>query len=80
MIQDMDDTQSERSPPFEGDRKVLVACCHSPVTFQADLEWVRIVLLAPAERSTRSIDKEVGSKHGSLTFGGIAMPTMALKV
>jgi transposase len=42
------------------DRKVLEACCRSPVTLQSDLKRPRIVLLAAAGRSTRSIAKEVG--------------------
>ena len=42
------------------DRKVLEACCRSPVTLQRDLKRARIVLLAGAGRSTRSIAKEVG--------------------
>src|SRR4029450_8707038 len=42
------------------DRKVLEACCRSPVTMQRDLKRARIVLLAAAGRSTRSIAKEVG--------------------
>src|SRR3977135_2645498 len=42
------------------DRKVLEACCRSPVIFQRDLKRARIVLLAAAGRSTRSIAKEVG--------------------
>src|SRR4029450_345962 len=42
------------------DRKVLEACCRSPVTMQPDLKRARIVLLAAAGRSTRSIAKEVG--------------------
>ncbi len=42
------------------DRKVLAACCRSPVTLQRDLKRARIVLLAAAGRSTRSIAKEVG--------------------
>ena len=41
-------------------RKVLEACCRSPVTLQRDLKRARIVLLAAAGRSTRSIAKEVG--------------------
>ena len=41
------------------DRKVLEACCRSPVTLQRDLKRARIVLLAAAGRSTRSIAKEV---------------------
>src|SRR5471030_1181034 len=42
------------------DRKVLEARCRSPVTLQRDLKRARIVLLAAAGRSTRSIAKEVG--------------------
>jgi hypothetical protein len=42
------------------DREVLEACCRSPVTLQRDLKRARIVLLAAAGRSTRSIAKEVG--------------------
>src|ERR1700731_1230343 len=42
------------------DRKVLEECCRSPVTLQRDLKRARIVLLAAAGRSTRSIAKEVG--------------------
>src|ERR1700738_1200246 len=42
------------------DRKVLEACCRSPVTLQRDLKRARIVLLAAAGRSTRSIVSEVG--------------------
>src|SRR5579864_8347262 len=42
------------------DRKVLEACCRSPVTPQGDVKRARIVLLAAAGRSTRSIAKEVG--------------------
>ncbi len=42
------------------DRKVLEACCRSPVTLQRDLKRARIVLLAAAGRSTRSIAKGVG--------------------
>jgi Homeodomain-like domain-containing protein len=42
------------------DRKVLEACCRSPVTLQRDLKQARIVLLAADGRSTRSIVKEVG--------------------
>ena len=39
---------------------MLEACCRSPVTLQRDLKRARIVLLAAAGRSTRSIAKEVG--------------------
>src|SRR5213594_316753 len=42
------------------DRKVLEACCRSPVTLQRHLKRARIVLLAADGRSTRSIGKEVG--------------------
>ena len=42
------------------DRKVLEACCRSPMTLQCDLKRARIVLLAADGRSTRSIAKEVG--------------------
>ena len=42
------------------DRKVLEARCRSPVTLQRDLKRARIVLLASAGQSTRSIAKEVG--------------------
>src|SRR6202163_215528 len=42
------------------DRKVLEACCRSPVTLQRNLKRARIVLLAAAGRSTRSIAAEVG--------------------
>src|SRR3984957_14649134 len=42
------------------DRKVLEACCRSPVTLQRDLKRARIVLLAADGRSTRAIAKEVG--------------------
>src|ERR1700751_1499302 len=42
------------------DRKVLEACCRSPTTLQRDLKRARIVLLAAAGRSTRSIAKEIG--------------------
>src|SRR6266516_3580680 len=42
------------------DRKVLEACCRSPATLQRDLKRAKIVLLAAAGRSTRSIAEEVG--------------------
>ncbi len=54
--------------------------CRSPVTLQRDLKRARIVLLAAAGRSTRSIAKEVGSSRGLSAFGGIAMRIKALKV
>src|SRR5258708_39205738 len=44
------------------DRKVLEACCRSPMTLQRDLKRARIVLLAAAGRSTRSIAREVGGQ------------------
>src|SRR6201988_360442 len=42
------------------DRKVLEERCRSPLTLQRDLKRARIVLLAAAGRSPRSIAKEVG--------------------
>src|SRR6266540_6717170 len=42
------------------DRKVLEACCRSPVTLQREVKRARIVLLAADGLSTRSIAKEVG--------------------
>jgi transposase len=42
------------------ERKELEARCRSPRTVQRDLKRARIVLLAAAGRSTRSIAKEVG--------------------
>jgi hypothetical protein len=39
---------------------VLEACCRSPVILQRDLKRARIVLLAAAGHSSRSIAKEVG--------------------
>lgn len=42
------------------DRKVVEACCRSPVTLQRDLKRAQIVLLAADGRTTRSIAKEVG--------------------
>src|SRR5207237_10155039 len=42
------------------DRRVLEACCRSPVTLQRDLKRAPIVLLAADGRSTRSIANEVG--------------------
>ena len=42
------------------DRKVLEARCRSPLTLHRDLKRARIVLLAAAGRSTRSIAKAVG--------------------
>lgn len=44
---------------FRGDRKVLEAMCRSPRTMQRDLKRARIVLLAAAGMSTRSIAREV---------------------
>src|SRR4029453_5477530 len=42
------------------DRKVLEACCRSPVTLQRDLKRARIVLLGAGGRRTRWTAKEVG--------------------
>src|SRR5579871_2408377 len=42
------------------DRQMLEQRCRSPATLQRDLKRARIVLLAAAGRSTRSIAKEVG--------------------
>lgn len=50
------------------DRKVLEARCRSPVTLQRDLKRARIVLLAAAGRSTRSIAKEVGVQPRIVSF------------
>ena len=41
-------------------RKVLEARCRAPSTAQRDVKRARIVLLAAAGRSTRSIAREVG--------------------
>src|SRR5437763_10064755 len=41
-------------------RKVLEARCRAPTTAQRDVKRARIVLLAAAGRSTRSIAAEVG--------------------
>jgi hypothetical protein len=49
------------------DRKVLEACCRSPMTLQRDLKRARIVLLAAVGRSTRSIAKEVGVQQLDVT-------------
>src|SRR3981189_1934224 len=48
------------------DRKVLEACCRSPMTIQRDLKRARIVLLAAAGRSTRSIAQEGGGPPGDV--------------
>src|ERR1700716_3440631 len=61
------------------DRKVLEARCRSPVTLQRDLKRARIVLLAAAGHSTRSIAKEVGVQPRIVSLGGIAMPTVGLR-
>src|SRR5258708_17791042 len=42
------------------DGRVGEGCCRSPMTLQRDLKRARIVLLAAAGRSTRSIAREVG--------------------
>ena len=49
------------------DRKVLEACCRSPMTLQRDLKRARIVLSAAVGRSTRSIAKEVGVQQLDVT-------------
>jgi hypothetical protein len=61
------------------DRKVLEACCRSPVTLQRDLNghglffWRR-----PGVAPDRS-PRKLGSSRGLSAFGGIALPTLALK-
>jgi len=60
VIQGRDDTRRKRSSPFAEDRETLEARCRSPRTLQRDLKRARIVLLAGAGRSTRSIAQEVG--------------------
>src|SRR5215813_490235 len=64
------------------DRRVLEACCRSPVTLQRDLKRARIVLLAADGLSTRAIAKEVGvqprivskwrHRFADLGLGGLA--------
>src|ERR1700680_3157856 len=61
------------------DRKVLEACCRSPVTIQRDLKQARIVLLAAAGPSTRSIAKEVGVPPGVVTLGRHRYPDHCLE-
>ena len=61
------------------DRKVLEACCRSPLTLQRDLKRARIVLLAADGRSTRSITKEVDVKPRIVSLWRVAMPNKALK-
>src|SRR5437870_7581641 len=61
------------------DRKVLEACCRSPVTLQRDLKRARIVLLAADGRSTRSIAKEVGVQPRIVSLWRHRYATMALK-
>src|SRR3974390_2434898 len=51
------------------DRKVLEACCRSPMTLQRDLKRARIVLLEADGRSTRSIAKEVGVQPRIVSLG-----------
>src|SRR6195256_6794900 len=51
------------------DRKVLEACCRSPVTLQRDLKRARIVLLAAEGQSTRAIAKEVGVQPRIVSLG-----------
>jgi len=69
VIQGRDDTRSKRSSPFEKDRKVLEACCRSPVTIQRDLKRARIVLLAAAGRK-HAVDSQgkLGSSRGLSAF------------
>ena len=72
------------------DRKVLEACCRSPVTLQRDLKRARIVLLAADGRSTRSIAKEVGvqprivslwrHRYAALGLEGLSRQTRRAKV
>jgi transposase len=50
------------------ERKVLEARCQSPVALQRDLKRARIVLLAAAGRSTRSIAREVGVQPRIVSF------------
>ena len=50
------------------DRKVLEARCRSPVTWQRDLKRARMVLLAAAGRSPRSIASEVGGQPRIVSF------------
>src|ERR1700678_1521753 len=52
------------------DRKVLEACCRSPLTVQRDLKRARIILLAASGRSTRSIAKEVGVQPRIVSLWG----------
>ena len=60
MIQDRDDSQSERGSLKPKTRKVLEARYRAPTTAQRDVKRARIVLLAAEGRSTRSIAEEVG--------------------
>lgn len=61
------------------DRKVLEACCRSPVTLQRDLKRARIVLLAATGVAPARSPKKSESSRGCQFFGGTAMPIMALK-
>jgi Helix-turn-helix domain len=63
VVQDRNDSQISEAREVRlrrKDRKVLKARCRSPVTLQRDLKRARIVFLAAAGQSTRSIAKEVG--------------------
>jgi len=57
MIQDWDDSQSKRSSAQA--KGALEARCRAPTAAQRDVKRARIVLLAAAGRSTRSIAEEV---------------------
>src|ERR1035437_3053094 len=61
------------------DRKVLEACCRSPVTLQRDLKRARIVLLAAAGRSARSIPKEGGSHPRIVSLWRPRFPAQGLE-
>src|ERR1700682_3019575 len=50
------------------DRKVLEACCRSPMTMHRALKRARIGLLAAAGRRPRSIANEVGVQPGIISL------------
>src|ERR1700738_5379564 len=60
MIQDRDDSRRKRGSAEAERTEVLEARCRAPTTAQRDVKRARIVLLAAAGRSTRSIAAEVG--------------------
>ena len=70
--------RSERALCREKVRKVLEARCRAATTAQRDVRRARIVLLAAAGRSTRSIAEEVGVQPRIVSNGGGALPTTAL--